>query len=470
MSNSELILNPDIDIGPATGATVRPYTPMPLKTATSSLQLSSIHYGEQDRSVTPRPFVEMPEPSDPKRDNVVLFIKKILELNKANNLQTALGYVPIVRERLIQLPNVIEMRAKGAFCVGDVHGQIHDLCKVVIEWLKRRADDPDIPFVFLGDAVDRGKHSVECLALIFHLIVNYHNVYFLRGNHEERIINVNMGFAVELINLVSADNVDHIFRDLKISGIVNSTTPHELAKESWVLFNDLFDILPSMIILTTTGDEEYVYALVHGCPPCASKPIDGMDQEFTHYTIPELNQMPKDSKLFLQFRWNDPVKAIRSGISKRLPANTPDPDIFNICTADIESWMEFFNISLIIRGHELPSNGHGAESFIGSDGDPILVTIFTGSNYTTHWNGIPTSGACLIIEESGVTTSIHENDGLGTLVLTSLRELESMGPDLDDGSSEHPNTYTGVYNFDDDTLTPYPVKGGGFPVICPDKD
>ena len=46
--------------------------------------------------------------------------------------------------------------------VGDIHGQLHDF----IEILKIGGPPPDTNFVFMGDFVDRGYHSVECVSLV----------------------------------------------------------------------------------------------------------------------------------------------------------------------------------------------------------------------------------------------------------------------------------------------------------------
>lgn len=53
--------------------------------------------------------------------------------------------------------------------VGDVHGQYHD----VIELFKVAGRSPDTNFLFLGDYVDRGYHSVETVTLLVVLKVRF---------------------------------------------------------------------------------------------------------------------------------------------------------------------------------------------------------------------------------------------------------------------------------------------------------
>ncbi|GMT03533.1 hypothetical protein PENTCL1PPCAC_25707, partial [Pristionchus entomophagus] len=96
-------------------------------------------------------------------------------------------------------PVMIECRMP-IVVVGDIHGQFSDLINVFSMFdEKERRDCFNQRFVFLGDYVDRGKQSVECIMIVFILKILFPGEYILlRGNHEIRKINFRYGFMDEL--------------------------------------------------------------------------------------------------------------------------------------------------------------------------------------------------------------------------------------------------------------------------------
>jgi len=77
---------------------------------------------------------------------------------------------------------------------GDIHGQLRDLLLLFATF--GIPGSPECPTaVFNGDFVDRGKHQVEVLCLLFALkVVHPSNVFLNRGNHEDSHMNTKYGF------------------------------------------------------------------------------------------------------------------------------------------------------------------------------------------------------------------------------------------------------------------------------------
>jgi hypothetical protein len=64
-------------------------------------------------------------------------------------------------------------------------------------------------YLFLGDFVDRGAHSLETICLLMALKIKYPDkIHMIRGNHEDRWINNAFGFAEECSNRLGEDPAD----------------------------------------------------------------------------------------------------------------------------------------------------------------------------------------------------------------------------------------------------------------------
>ncbi|MFM7143584.1 MAG: metallophosphoesterase family protein, partial [Alphaproteobacteria bacterium] len=69
-------------------------------------------------------------------------------------------------------------------CIGDVHG-----CAAELEVLLRHVDaEATDRIVFLGDYVDRGPESRDCVRIVLEMKRSFPGTVALRGNHEEMFL------------------------------------------------------------------------------------------------------------------------------------------------------------------------------------------------------------------------------------------------------------------------------------------
>ena len=216
--------------------------------------------------------------------------------------------------------------------VGDIHGNIHDLLRI----LKSNGLPPYSSYVFLGDYIDRGSFSIECITLLLALKVCYPNhITLLRGNHELREINERYGFKEEIITE---------FENEKLFN----------------LFNDIFMYLPIIAIINNK------YFCVHGGLSPLFKDISQIKSlKFPIKNVPQV---------VIDLLWSDPSEAIETFTkNQRGVGYLWGPDI----TKEFVSSMKY---DVIIRGHQCCSNG------IKTNHDGQIITVFSSSNYSADGN------------------------------------------------------------------------------------
>ncbi|XP_026190852.1 serine/threonine-protein phosphatase PP2A-4 catalytic subunit-like [Cyclospora cayetanensis] len=161
--------------------------------------------------------------------------------------------------------------------VGDIHGQFHDL----MQMFKCAGTCPSVNFLFLGDYVDRGFNSLECVTLVFLLKVRFrHRVTIIRGNHESRQITQVYGFFDECIRKYGNANV-------------------------WNQITAVFDFLP-------------LSALIEGqifCPHAGLSPqLDTLDSV---RSLQRLQEVPHEGPM-CDLLWSDPEDQLEGwGVSPR---------------------------------------------------------------------------------------------------------------------------------------------------------
>jgi len=126
--------------------------------------------------------------SDIKDSDVDDYIKRLLDAGYAGKSTKGVclrnaeitSICSRVKEIFLEQPPLIELEAPVKI-VGDIHGQYSDL----IRMFEMCGFPPSSNFLFLGDYVDRGKHSLETMLLLMCYKIKYpENFFLLRGNHE----------------------------------------------------------------------------------------------------------------------------------------------------------------------------------------------------------------------------------------------------------------------------------------------
>lgn len=210
---------------------------------------------------------------------------------------------------------------------GDIHGQWYDLK----ELFTITGTPPDTNYLFMGDYIDRGYYSVECVTLLVCYKVRYPNrVVILRGNHESRQITQVYGFYDECLKKYGNSNV-------------------------WKYFTDLFDYFP----LTAVIDDS-IFCLHGGLSP----KLETLD---SIRVLDRVQEVPHEGPI-CDLLWSDPDDRKGWGVSPRGAGYIFGNDISS-------QFCETNGLKHIARAHQLVMEGYNWCH------DRAVVTIFSAPNY-----------------------------------------------------------------------------------------
>lgn len=259
---------------------------------------------------------------------------------------------------------------------GDIHGQYSDLMRFFDLWGapcnpeegKINSDD-NFNYVFLGDYVDRGNHSLETICLLLALKVKFPNkIVLLRGNHEDRWINQSFGFYDECENRLQ-ENPD-------------------LPESVFNKINTLFEYMPLGAVI-----QDLILCL-HGGIGSSLKKLEQIESIQRPLEVVHEVQTPLE-KLVVDILWSDPTD---SDSDLGIQANqVRDPhgtgNIVKFGPDVVKDFLARNKLDKIIRAHECVMDGF--ERFAGGD----LLTVFSATDYCgKHKN----AGAILIITKTFV--------------------------------------------------------------------
>lgn len=250
-------------------------------------------------------------------------------------------------------PTVLQLKAPVKV-FGDLHGQFGDLMRLFDEYgfPSTAGDITYIDYLFLGDYVDRGQHSLETITLLLALKIEYpENVHLIRGNHEAADINALFGFRIECIERMGEN--DGIW--------------------AWTRFNQLFNYLPLAALI------EKKIVCMHGG---IGRSIHSVEQ------IEKLERpitMDAGSIILMDLLWSDPTE---NDSVEGLRPNARGPGLVTFGPDRVTEFCKKNKLQLIIRAHECVMDGF--ERFAQGQ----LITLFSATNYCGTANN---AGAILVV-------------------------------------------------------------------------
>lgn len=264
------------------------------------------------------------------------------------------------------------------YVFGDIHGNFHDLRYYERElWSQGPGKTARVSFVFLGDLVDRGHHSLEVVFYLFccKLMSRRNTFVLLRGNHELRAIQQAFTFHRECIEKLGPS----------------------LGAQIWANINKCFDAMPVAALI-----DQHIFCC-HGGIPMSSQSIKDINSIPCPLPDPE-NQSP----IAWELMWNDPLTnsvfgemaellRLQSGsraftaLKGFLPNNKRGTAYYFSESAALK-FMEHNGLSHVIRAHECLPTGYTLHT------NQKLITVFSSSKYCGGNN----DAACVLVEYDDV--------------------------------------------------------------------
>ncbi|KAK9908007.1 hypothetical protein WJX75_001420 [Coccomyxa subellipsoidea] len=249
--------------------------------------------------------------------------------------------------------SVLRLRAPVKI-FGDLHGQFGDLMRLFEEYgtPSTAGDITYIDYLFLGDYVDRGAHSLETICLLLALKIEHPKaVHLIRGNHEAADINALFGFRLECIERMG----------------------DQQGLWAWQRLNSLFNWLPLAALI-----EDRIICMHGGIGRSISRvdQIDVLQRPLT---------MEDGGVVLMDLLWSDPTT--NDGVEGVQPSPR-GPGLVTFGPDRVKEFCKMNGLQMIVRAHECVMDGF--ERFAQGH----LITLFSATNYCGTANN---AGAILVL-------------------------------------------------------------------------
>lgn len=282
-------------------------------------------------------------PNDSSKPNIS-FLKQHFYREGRLTEEQALWIIRKGTEILKSEPNLLEMDAPITVC-GDVHGQYYDLMKL----FEVGGDPAETRYLFLGDYVDRGYFSIECVLYLWCLKIWYPNtLWLLRGNHECRHLTDYFTFKLEC--------------------------RHKYSEAVYEACMESFCALPLAAVMNKQ------FLCIHG----------GLSPEL--HTLEDLKSIdrfrePPTHGLMCDILWADPLEEFgQEKTSEFFVHNHVRGCSYFFSYPAACAFLEKNNLLSIIRAHEAQDAGYRMYRKTRTTGFPSVMTIFSAPNYLDVYN------------------------------------------------------------------------------------
>ncbi|GFH18205.1 serine/threonine-protein phosphatase, partial [Haematococcus lacustris] len=215
---------------------------------------------------------------------------------------------------------------------GDLHGQFGDLMRLFEEYgtPSTAGDITYIDYLFLGDYVDRGSHSLETICLLLALKTEHP-----RSAHD---INALFGFRLECLERLGDDQGVYVWRRI----------------------NELFNFLP------LAASIEGKILCMHGGIGRSIHKIDQIS------SIPRPVTMEEGGPVLMDLLWSDPTT---NDTVQGVQPSPRGPGLVTFGPDRVKDFCKNNGLQMIVRAHECVMDGF--ERFAQGH----LITLFSATNY-----------------------------------------------------------------------------------------